>query len=399
MGGRGRRRSAIVVVQAALAVWCAAVSVLLFRSLLNLQRLDPGFRVDDLVLVDLVVPYAFGEVPADFPDRLDRIAERLQEHPAVEAVTPVLGPPMIGDRGWLFVPRLEGQSQERAMEANAMPNWEVVQPDYFETLQLPLLRGRSLTVRDRPGTGQVVVVNEMAARLLWPGEEALGKRLGAFGQQTGDEWWTVVGVAANARYQDFLETRPVVYFPLRQITTFPLNYLLVRLTGEMDELLPRVRVAVAEQDPAIRVRSASSLRAKLDAPLARPRFAALILGSLAATTLLLAAVGVYGVMSAAVRARSGEVGVRMACGAKPGDVRALLLGQGLLLAGVGAFLGSLAVLPGAALLDSLLFRVAPSDPWSLATAAILVLVVALAACWIPAQRAARLDPARVLRAE
>jgi putative ABC transport system permease protein len=351
------------------------------------------------VLVDLVVPYPFGEVPEDFPDRLDRIAERLREHPSVDAVTPVLGPPMIGDRGWLFVPRLEGQTREQAMEDNAMPNWEIVQPDYFETLRLPILRGRSLSDGDRGGSGQVAVVNDMAARLLWPGEEALGKRLGAFGQQAGNEWWTVVGVAANARYQDFLEARPVVYFPLRQLTEFPLSYLLVRLTGEMPDLLPLVRVAVAEHDPAIRVRSASSLRARLEAPLARPRFAALILGSLAATTLLLAAVGVYGVMSAAVRARSGEVGVRMACGAEPRHVRALLLGQGLLLAAVGAFLGSLAVLPGAALLDSLLFRVAPSDPWSLATGAILVLVVALAACWLPAERAARLDPARVLRAD
>jgi predicted permease len=375
------------------------VGVLLARSLINLQGLDPGFRVDDLVLVDLVVPYAFGAVPEGFPDRLDGVAARLERHPAVQSVTPVLSPPMIGDRGWMFVPRLEGQTPDEASRGNPMPNWEIVQPDYFETLELPIVRGRGLTAADRAGAEQVVVVNEAAARVLWPGEDALGKRLAAFGPQAGGEWWTVVGLTADARYQAFLETRAVVYFPLRQLTFFPLNHLLIRIRGEMADLLPRVRDAVAAEDPAVRVKAASSLRARLEAPLARPRFAALILGTLAATTLLLAAVGVYGVMAAAVRARTPEMGVRMACGATPGHVRRMLLSRGLFLTLVGGVAGGLAVLPGGTLLDSLLFRVAPSDPWSLALALALVLGVALAACWSPARRAARLDPARVLRAE
>jgi predicted permease len=397
VGRRGTGWGSVVVAQAALAVWCAVVGVLLLRSLVNLQALDAGFRVDELVLVDLVVPYGFGELPADFPDRLEAIGAHLTRHSAIEAVTPMLGPPMIGDRGWMFVPRLEGQTQDEAIDANPMPNWEIVQPEYFQTLGLPVRRGRPLTPGDVAGAEQVVVVNEAAARALWPGEEPLGRRLGAFGQFADDEWWTVVGIAADARYQSFLETRPVVYFPLRQIAHFPLSHLALRVSGPVPDLLTRVRDAVAAEDASLRVKSASSLRAHLDAPLARPRFAVLILGVLAATTLLLAGIGVYGVMAAAVRSRTPEMGVRMACGASPGQVRGRLLGRGLLFAGLGALFGALAVLPGAALLESLLFGVAPSDPWSLAGGVALVLVVALAACWMPAERAARLDPARVLR--
>jgi ABC-type antimicrobial peptide transport system permease subunit len=190
-----------------------------------------------------------------------------------------------------------------------------------------------------------------------------------------------------------------LYFPLRQMAYFPMGYVAVRVSGGADGLLPRVRDAFAVEDPAIRVKGASSLRTRLEAPLARPRFAVFILGTLAVATLLLAAVGVYGVMAAAVRARSAELGVRMACGAAPGKVRVLLLRRGLTLAAVGALVGALAVLPGAAVLEALLFGVTPRDPWSLAAGVVLVLAVTLGACWLPALRASRLDPARVLRSE
>jgi ABC-type antimicrobial peptide transport system permease subunit len=239
------------------------------------------------------------------------------------------------------------------------------------------------------------VVNEAAARLLWPGAEALGEAIVAF----GDEPWTVVGVATDARYQAFVETRPVAYFPNRQVTTFPPAHLLIRVDGPADDLLPSVRAAMAEADPAIRVMGASSLADRLRAPLARPRFAAVIVGLVALTTLLLGAIGVYGVMAASVRARSREVGVRMACGAAPGSVRSLILRQSAAAASIGCALGAAAVVPGGAWLESLLFGVAPSDPGSLAAGVALVLAAALVASWIPARRAAGLDPVLALRAE
>jgi ABC-type antimicrobial peptide transport system permease subunit len=173
----------------------------------------------------------------------------------------------------------------------------------------------------------------------------------------------------------------------------------VRLDGPAPDVLAAVRSAWQDVDPAVRVKGASFLDARLFAPLARPRFAAVIVGLVALVTLLLGAVGVYGVMSASVRARSRELGVRMACGAAPHTVRAMIIRQGGILTLSGCLLGGLAVLPGSALLESLLFGVAPTDPWSLAAGVALVLTMGFAACWLPARRAARLDPVRVLRAE
>lgn len=343
-GGAGRRRGGIVIAQAALAVWSAAVGVLLLRSLLALEGLDLGFRADDLVLVQLEVPYPLFDVPADFADRLDRIQSRAAEHAAIEAATPILGAPLAGSGGVMFPPQLEGQSREEAGERNPMAAFEVVQPDHFRTLRQPILRGRALHAGDGDGAPTVVVVNEAAARLFWPGADPLGRRLTGPGFGEPQRWWTVVGVAANARYLDLLETQPVVYFPLRQVNAVPPSYLLVRSAAGTEAVLPAVRDAVASVDPAIRVKDASSLRARLDAPLARPRFAVLILGTLAGTTLLLAAVGVYGVMAAAVRARTAEIGVRLACGATPMSVRRLVLRHGMLLAAAGAAIGGAAVI-------------------------------------------------------
>jgi predicted permease len=399
VGGSARGRRTVVGVQSAMAVWAAAVGVLLLRSLLALQSLDPGFRLDDLVLVELSVPYRNFEVPPDLQDRMEQAEALVEAHPSVGAATTLLSPPLVGAGAWAFVPRLEGQSTEAAMDANPYVNLETVGQDYFATLGMPIVRGRPLDRRDGPADPPAVVVNEAAARMLWPGREALGRGLVAGFPELEEHWWTVVGVARSARYQDLTETRPVVYFPVRQMPMFPLRYMVVRVAGPWDFLLPRVRDAFRAVDPAIRVKHASSLRARLEEPLARPRLAAVILGVLAGTTLLLAAVGVYGVMASTVRARSGEMGVRLACGAAPGQVRLLVLHQGMRVAAVGAAAGVLAVLPGAAGIESLLFGVTPTDPWSLAAGALLVLSVALGACWVPAQRASRLDPARVLRSE
>jgi predicted permease len=397
--GASKGRRAVVGLQTAMAVWTAAVGLLLVRSLVELQALDPGFDVDGLVLVELAVPYRNFEIPEDLPDRMDRIETRIEGHPSVTGSAWLLSPPHVGAGAWAFVPRLEGQTPDEALETNPYVNVEMVGADYFETLALPLVDGRALGGQDHAAAPPAVVVNEAAARLLWPGREAMGQRLAAGFPETANRWWTVVGVATSSRYQDFLETRPVVYFPTRQLGMFPLHYLAVRAVGEWGFVLPLVRRAVAEVDPAIRVKRASPLRTRLEEPLARPRFAAVILAVLAGATLLLAAVGVYGAMAFSVRSRTLEMGLRLACGATPAAVRRLVLRQGMLVAAAGVLVGALAVVPGATFLQSLLFRVAPSDPWSLAGAATTVLAVALVACWLPAARAARLDPARIIRSE
>jgi hypothetical protein len=277
-------------------------------------------------------------------------------------------------------------------------NTELVLPAYFGTLAVPVLRGRTFAEGIGPESPPEVVLNQAAADALWPGGDPIGRRVEAFGSRESERWWTVVGVVADARYRTLLEPRPSVYFPLRQIPLVPPRYMLVR-TVDTGELLALVAAAFAEEDPSVRTVSATSVRSTLAAPLARSRLSLAVLGAFGTVVLLLAGVGVYGVMAASVRSRFGEMGVRMACGATPASVGRLILRQGMAFAALGVLAGVVAALASGRLLEGLLFGVSPADGASLAGACVLVLVVAAAACVPPSLRAARTDPVRVLRDE
>ena len=392
-GALGRGRRLIVLAQTGLAVWALAAGVLLLRTYSNLQALDPGFQADDVTLVELHQPYPLFGAPPDLPDRMSRVAARLEALPWVEQVTSSFLRPMAAAGGVALVGRREDQSAEEALEVNPSLNLEVVGAEYFRLLDVAVIEGRSFGPEDVDGMTPVAVVNQAAARALWSERSPLGDRLSGIPRGT---WWTVVGVVEDTRYQSLTDLLPTVYVPFGQAAAFPPRYLLVRTDGE-GPLLPELDAAFDEVDPSIRIKEAISLRAVLEAPLARPRFTMVVLGGLAVIVLLLAGVGVYGVMAARVRARNREMGVRLALGAAPGGVRALVLREGLALAAVGALLGTGGVLLTGALLERLLFGVSAADPWSLAAAVTVVLGAATAACWIPAARAARLDPSRSLR--
>lgn len=393
-GARARRHTLTVLGQTGLAVWAVATAVLLFRSLVNLQSLDPGFSAEDVTLVELHHPYPLFDVPPDLPDRMRSVAERLEALPWVEAATSSFLRPMAAAGGIAILGRGEDQTPDEARASNPYLNVEVVGPDYFRLLELPVVRGRGFSPEDAGDALPVAVVNRAVARALWPGEDPVGQRLMGF----QDTWWTVVGVTEDTRYQSLTELLPTVYLPQGQLGIVPPRYLLVRTSGD-GPLLPSLRQVLEDVDPAIRVKAASSLHARLDVPLAGPRFSVLILGILGASVLLLATVGVYGVMMARVRSRTTEMGVRMALGARPVGVRALVMRQGMAQAAAGAVLGGGAFFVTATLVEHLLFGIPPTDPRSVATAAALVLATALLACWIPAHRAATLDPARTLRTE
>lgn len=393
-GGFRSRGTLTIAGQTALAVWAAATAVLLFRGLVHLQRLDPGLRAEGVTLVELDHPYALFQAPEDLPDRMGRVTEGLEARPWIEAVAPSFLRPMAAAGGVAILGRPEGQSPEEAARANPYLNVEVVGPGYFGLLEMDLERGRGFEPGDRAGAPPVAVVNRRAAEALWPDEDPLGRRLMGF----QDRWLTVVGVSEDTRYQSLEELLPTLYLPLAQGGIFPPRYLLVRTAGA-GPVLPAVRQVLEEIDPAVRARAASSLRARLEEPLARPRFSVLVLGVLAGAVLLLATVGVYGVMAAHVGARWWEMGVRMALGAAPRRVRGMIVGQGTRRAAAGAALGSGAYLLGAPVVERLLSGVAATDPWSLAAAVALVLSAAALASWIPARRAAGLDPARTLRPE
>lgn len=277
--------------------------------------------------------------------------------------------------------------------------WELVEPDVFEVLGTPIVRGRGLRESDDASAPLVVVVNQSAARAYWPGRRALGQRLWVPWGGGPKRLWTVVGVVADTRYDDLTDPRPAIYYPLRQVDAFHSNYLLVRTTSAHAPVMPIVRKALAAHAPDSRATAAVSVRSRLDAPLIRPRFGALLLTVFAGMALLLAAAGVYGIMAFLVRSRRPEIGIRLACGATPARAGARVLRQGLTLALAGSLLGAAGAVASGALFRALLYGVAPSDPLSLALAIGVVVAAAALACWVPARMAAETDPAVVLRAE
>jgi predicted permease len=404
-GGRGatprtarQGRRALVVAQVVLAVVVVAGSALLTRTLLRLQSVDMGFAADRLVLVVLDLPQARYADKARHRQFLDAIVARLGASPGVQAATPVNSGPYAGRAGW-DAPSVtgEGQTAEQAAE-NPSLNFESVEPGYFETFGVTLLRGRGFTDRDRGGAPEVAVVSEDVAARLWPGRDPIGRRL-KFGDPTSKEAWrTVVGVARPTRYRELAHPRPTLYFPALQFFTAASTFV-VRSAEPVGRVAEIARQAVREVDPGVAVLRVTPFAEALDGPLARPRFNAYLIGVFAGAALLLATIGVYAVIAASVRQRYAEIGVRVALGATRADVRRLVLGEGVRLAALGAAIGVGGALLAGRLVRDLLYDVQPHDPLSLAAAAASLVAVAALASYLPARRAVRLDVMAMLREE
>lgn len=398
-GGAARRaRRGLVVAQVALAVAVVAAAGLLTRSLLRLQAVDMGLALDHLVLVRLTLPqpkYADG---VRHRRLLEELVADLQAAPGVAGATPVHTPPFAGTGGW-DAPEFtaEGQSAERAA-ANPSLNLESVHPNYFETFGVTLFRGRGFTESDRPGAPEVAVVSEDLAARTWPGEDPIGRRLKFGRPDSGEEWRTVVGVARPTRYRELAAPRPTLYVPAEQFIAAA-EMLVLRTSSPPALVAGLVHERVRALDPDVQVTRVESFGALLRGPLARPRFNALLIGVFGAVALLLSAVGLYAVMAASVRQRATEIGVRVALGAAPADVRGLLLGEGLRLSGLGAAIGVALAVVGSRLLRGLLYDVHPLDPLALLATALLVAGASTLACYLPARRATRLDPVALLRTD
>jgi putative ABC transport system permease protein len=295
------------------------------------------------------------------------------------------------------VARAEQPAAERIQ--NPVVPFEFAGPDYFRALALPILRGRGFTDSDTPGSERVVVVNETLARQLWPNETALGKRLVHVTGQSGDTAFTVVGIASDTRFRDLKNGGPVVYFAWEQTDGgFP-GLVAVRTTTPLAATLPVLRAASREINPALILWKMQTMDQLLDAPLAQPRLSALLVSGFSLAALLLSAVGLYGVVSAGVRRETHAIGVRMALGATPAIIRRRVLGQTFGLVGVGVIAGLLAALAASRLLQSLLFQVNAIDAPTLIGVCVLLMAVATFAGFLPARRAARIDPVEALRAE
>jgi predicted permease len=279
---------------------------------------------------------------------------------------------------------------------NPSLNFEAVYTRYFSTLGVAIVRGRAFTSADREGAPRVAIVSDALAAATWPGQDPLGKRLKFGGFDSRNEWLTVVGVAGTTRYRELATPRPTLYVPAGQFMISG-GRLAIRTTAAPAFVAGVVGDAVRAVDPAVRVTRIAPYAEYLRVPLAWPRFNALLLAVFAAAALLLSTVGLYGVMAASVRQRQSEIGVRLALGATAGDVRWLVLGEGLRLATAGAVTGLALAFAATRVLRGLLFETEPLDPLSLGTAAVVLIGAALVATWLPARRATRVDPVEVLR--
>jgi putative ABC transport system permease protein len=275
----------------------------------------------------------------------------------------------------------------------------VVTPGYFQTMGVPILKGRTFTEHDRDNTSNVIVVNEELASRYWPNQEAIGKRLGFEEDPSKQVWREIVGVVGNVRHKALeTEATPEVYFPYQQ---FPSNFmsLVVRTDSDPASIVPAIRSQVLSVDSDQPVSDVMTMEQRLAKAVASSRFVMTLLSSFSMLALGLAAVGIYGVMAYLVTERTQEIGVRMALGAQKRDVLKLVVRKGMFLAIVGTAIGLLASLALTRLMRSLLFQVTPTDWLTFVVASLVLLTVALLASYIPARRATKLDPLIALRYE
>jgi putative ABC transport system permease protein len=395
--GGSRLRATLVASEVALALVLLVGAGLLVRSFRALREAPLGYDAARVVAVEAGPSDRRYPGLAEQRDAVDAVLARLRAVPGVESAAAVTLRPLWGTVGmdWPFT--VEGQSAKDA-ERNPLLNFETVTPDYFLTIGIPIRRGRAFDERDREGRPGVVVVSESFVRRYWPGQDPIGKRLKVPLPPTEyhDAWLTVVGVAGDARYRELTATRLDLYMPHRQ-SDHRLRHIVLRTRGETAGLAGPILRALRELDPEQPAPRIVAISDAVSQALGVPRFAARVLSAFGLVTLVLAALGLYGLVSYAVSRRTREIGVRLALGARPADVARLVVGDGLrpVLAGVLAGLG--AALAGSRLLATLLFGVSPTDALTLAAASALLLAVALAAAVLPARRALGVDPATTLR--
>ena len=396
-GSRGGRRvrQLLIVVELAVSVVLLLGAGLLMRSFLNIQRIDRGFESRGVLTLRLTLPrdrYPEEAAGAFF----DRLTERIGGLPGVRAVSAASQFPPSSFFDTQFA--LErGQAPGRTLPTALIT---VASPSYFETLQVPLRSGRPFNSADRLDTARVAIVNQAFATRYLPGSDPLGQRIAIGSPDRERPWTTIVGVVADYRNNGLTQpTRPEIYIPVRQQTAWNQLFVLVRSDSSPAGLLPVVRQTVTSLDPEQPVYLTQTMEEVLATAAFQQRVSALLLGIFATVALVLAAIGIYGVMSYAVSARTQEMGVRLALGAQRRDVMWLVLGHVLKLAAIGLAIGMVVLVLVGSALEGLLFGVRAADPITMIVVAVLLTAVAVVAAWAPAWRAARVDPIEALRYE
>ena len=390
-------RRTLVVAQVALSGMLLIGAVLMIRSYWQLQGLHRGYDADNALSFSLILPQT------SYPESSHRHAfftdaiERLRVLPGV---TRVGGMALLSARGRPYA--AEGQPPA-SRDAAAAAVYRVATPDYFETIGIPLVRGRDFSPADGSDAPPVAVLNQTFARTVWPNQDPVGRRVLLFGP-SADVWLTVIGVAGDVkesldpRYPLRLDPRPTIYRPVSQ-EQFDGLTLFVRTAVDPLTLAGPARREIAAIDPAIPVMTLQTVRHGIDASMATPRFNTLLLGGFAALALLLSAVGVYGVIAYSVSQRTHEIGIRLALGAAPMRVLRAVVSEALTLALIGVVLGVMGAFGAVRLIAHQLYSVRATDPFAFVVVASMLLMVAVIASCVPARRAAGLDPLVALREE
>ena len=391
---RHRTRSALVVVEVALSLVLLVAAGLLLRSFASLAKVDPGFRAQNVLTFGVSLPPARYSSDARTSGFFQALLDRMATLPGVSAAGGVNPLPFSGSNnsGSFRIEGLDLPAGATAPHADQ----RIVSPGYFQAMGIPLRRGRLITDSDRAGAPPAVVVDEALAREYWKNQDPIGRHL----RSGGGPWATVVGIVGHVQHSalDSNQRKATLYWPYLQQSAQSLQFVL-HTAGDPLALVNGIQQEVSRLDKDVPIFDVKTMDQRVAASLANRRFAAWLLAVFSFIALLLAAVGLYGVMAQTVLQRSREIGVRMALGAQTADVLRMILRQGAVLIAGGLLAGTVAALGLTSLLKSLLFAVRPTDPLIFVTVAALLAVVALAAAYLPARRATRLDPVTTLRDE
>jgi predicted permease len=394
-GGSRRTRSALIVAETALAFILLAGAGILVRTLWSMQDVSRGFNPERVAVSTVSLPPTLYAGVNDVRGFYARLLDRVRALPGVESASTGTGIllPLLANSGIYSIEGKPLPPQEERIEYPV----EIVSPDYFETLGIELAAGRTFTMQDHADAPRTVIINETLAKLGWPGQDPLGRRMRSGGDNSQAPWLTVVGVIKDVRRGEVTRAiRPELYLSALQVTPRT-QTLIVRTAADPSAIIPTIRREVQALNPQLPLFATGTLEAELSETLSQPRFRAVLLAAFAVIAMLLASIGIYGVTAHAVGQRTQEVGVRMALGAQRLDVLVLILRQHLAPAVVGVVLGLAGAFVLARFLETMVYGVQPTDPLTMAAMCLLLLGVAVLACFIPAQRATRVDAVVALR--
>ncbi len=391
---RNRARSLFVVAQVSIALVLLISASLMLRSFYRLQQVDPGFRPDDVLTMGIMLPDSKYKEPEEWRGFYDRLLEQIRTLPGVESAGAISTLPLAGSNMSMSF-EVEGRPPASpADEVSA--NYRAVSHDYFKALGISTLRGRAFNERDNDKSPKVIIVNESFARIHFPGEDPTARRIKIGYNDTVAE---IVGVVGDVKHKSLeADSGAEMYLPYQQ-TPWWFMGLAIRTRSNSSDIVAGVKSALANLDKDVPVYDVKLMQEYLKKTVSKPRFNTLLLALFAAVATLLAAVGIYGVISYSVTERTREIGIRQAMGATRGDVLSLILRQTARLTAMGIAVGLGAAFAFAQVMKSMLYKVSATDPLTFIAIPLLLAGVALAASFIPARRAMKVDPIVALRYE